>query len=254
RQVYQRVDNPVARCSLVTQTKPQTCNLSLKEAGSYILRARSSDADGRVVYASQERYALGEGRIGWRDDAENARLQLVANKQRYRVGDTARVLVKSPFARAQALVTVERAGVMQQRRVVLTGATPTIEVPITDAMRPSAYVGVHLIKERAEDAAAAQSGDELYRIGYAEVALDASDRVLSVEVTPAKRTVQPRDMIVADVNVRDFAGKGKPAEVTFYAVDEGVLALTGYQLPDPVHRFTAPRALRVATIESRADL
>src|SRR6187549_755282 len=30
--------------------------------------------------------------------------------------------------------------------------------------------------------------------------------------------------------------------------------LTGYQVPDPVGRFTAPRPLQVATMESRADL
>src|SRR5690606_34405374 len=107
RQVYQRVDEPVSRCNLMTSHAPQSCDLRLTEAGSYIVRARSTDAAGRVVRASQERYAIGEGRIGWRDDAENAVVELVPNKERYRVGETARILVKSPFERAQALVTVE---------------------------------------------------------------------------------------------------------------------------------------------------
>ena len=43
---------------------------------------------------------------------------------------------------------------------------------------------------------------------------------------------------------------GKPvadAEVILYAVDEGVLSLTGYETPDPFAFFNQPRALGVQT-------
>lgn len=253
RQVYQRVDDVVARCSLTTAAVDQTCPLNMAQGGEYVVRAVTKDDAGRQVYASQEVYSIGGGYVSWRDDAQNATMDLVANKKLYRVGDKARILVKAPFA-GDAMVTIERAGILERRRVKLAGGTPVVEVPITDQMRPNAYVSVHLLKQRTANAPPANVGDELYRIGYTELKVDSSERVLRVDVTPKARSVRPKDQVEVDVLVRDASGKPKAAEVTFYAVDEGVLMLTGYQVPDPVGRFTAPRPLQVATMESRADL
>ena len=48
--------------------------------------------------------------------------------------------------------------------------------------------------------------------------------------------------------MKDNAGKpAADAEVVLYAVDEGVLSLTGYQTPDPLAFFNQPRGLAVAT-------
>ena len=54
--------------------------------------------------------------------------------------------------------------------------------------------------------------------------------------------------------MKDRAGKPARAEVTLYAVDEGVLSLIGYKTPDPIPIFGAPRSLRCSTIESRDAL
>src|SRR5262249_41428489 len=62
------------------------------------------------------------------------------------------------------------------------------------------------------------------------------------------------DPMEVDVDVQDRAGKPARAEVTLYAVDEGVLSLIRYETPDPIPVFTAPRSLHVATIESREAL
>lgn len=254
RQVYQRVDDVVARCALTTGATVQSCPLSLSEGGAYIVRAKAKDEAGRDVFASQEFYAIGGGRVAWRDDAQNATMDIVPNKKVYRAGETARILVKSPFAQGDAMVTVERAGIIDRRKVTLSGATPVIEVPITDQLRPNAYVSVHLVKKRDANSPPAAVGDELYRIGYTELTVDSKERVLQVSVTPKASAVRPRAQVEVDVVVRDAQGKPKAAEVTFYAVDEGVLMLTGYQVPDPVARFTAPRPLQVATLETRANL
>jgi uncharacterized protein YfaS (alpha-2-macroglobulin family) len=43
--------------------------------------------------------------------------------------------------------------------------------------------------------------------------------------------------------VTDAAGRGHRSEVTLWAVDEGVLALTGYQTPDPIDLLYRPRGV-----------
>jgi uncharacterized protein YfaS (alpha-2-macroglobulin family) len=45
--------------------------------------------------------------------------------------------------------------------------------------------------------------------------------------------------------VRDASGKGQRSEVTLWAVDEGVLALTGYRTPDPLDLIYNERGLGV---------
>ena len=252
RQVHQWVDESVDRCVVQTRDKPAGCPLRLSEAGYYIVRATSTDAQQRQTSSSLALYALGEGRISWRDDAATHLIQLQPDKQRYRVGDTAKVLIQSPFAEANALITVERAGVLEHRVVTLQGASPTIDVPIEQAYGSNVYVSVHVLRPKRAGVELAEH--ELYRVGYAELQIDSAERRLSVELTSPTRELQPGQQASVDVQVRDHGGHPARAEVTFFAVDEGVLQLTGYQLPDPGEVFTQPRPLRVVTLESRADL
>ncbi len=251
---HQRIDELVGSCALRTAATPQSCVLDVKAGGYHVVRASSRDSKGRVTYASMGFYGLGPGRVTWQDDPQNARVEVVPNKKTYRIGEKATLLVKSPFRSAEAMVTVERGGVLEHRRLTLTGPTPTIEVPITERLRPNAYVAVHLVKHRDPKAASMTLDRDLYRIGYAPLLVDPEERRLAVEVVPERKELSPGDTVVANVRVKNRQGEGERAELTFFAVDEGVLMLTGYSLPDPVPVFTRPRPLQVATLESRVDL
>ena len=50
------------------------------------------------------------------------------------------------------------------------------------------------------------------------------------------------------------AGGGRRSEVTLWAVDEGVLALTGYQTPDPLDLIYRPRGLGLRLASNLAAL
>src|SRR6185312_3940025 len=76
-------------------------------------------------------------------------------------------------------------------------------------------------------------------------------RRLTLALKPSRTEAHPGDPLDVDVDVKDRAGKPARAEITLYAVDEGVLSLVGYKTPDPIPVFGAPRSLKVATIESR---
>lgn len=248
-------DQVVSTCRTTSASTLAGCDLQLTDAGYYLVLAKTTDAKGRENRAAVDLYALGSGAASWPDDDSN-RLQIATDKDTYRVGDVARVLVKSPFRTAEALITVESQGVTEQRRVRLDGATPTFTVPITDKMRPNAYVGVHLVRPRTAPPAAsgADLGAPTYRVGHARLLVDPESRRLGVTLSPNKTSYGPGDDVKLDLTVKDRSGKGAEAEVTVYAVDEGVLSLIGYQVPDPLPVFTAPRPLRTATLESRDSL
>jgi uncharacterized protein YfaS (alpha-2-macroglobulin family) len=249
------VDEVQASCSVVTAAEPVRCALPLNESGQFFVRAASRDARGRSARAAFEFYAIGAGRAGWADN-DQRRLDLVLDKAEYRVGDTARLLIKNPFVRAEALLTVERAGLYEQRRLTLEGPTPTVEISVDDRLRPNAFVSVHLLQgvASASPAAADVTPEPGYRIGYAQLLVEREARRLAVTAKSASGEYRPGQRAHIDISVARAGGEPHPAELTVYAVDEGVLALTGYEPPDALAIFTAPRPLAVATLESRDAL
>ncbi len=249
--VSKPVDEVVSRCSLVTQGGPTSCELKAQDGGYYLVMARSRDEKQRTVEAALQLYGIGSASFGWGDN-DRAQVELVANKKQYKVGDKALILVKNPFKEAEALVTVERAGVYHAERVKLRGATPTITVPITPELSPNAFVSVHLVVPRG--AGRENASGPSFRYGYAELPIDPESRRLFVKLKPVQPNLSPGQEAEVDLAVTDRGGKGTQAEVAVYAVDEGVLMLTGYRTPDPVPVFGAPRPLSVATLETREGL
>ncbi|HEV8245967.1 MAG TPA: alpha-2-macroglobulin family protein, partial [Polyangiaceae bacterium] len=228
-----------------------SCELKAKDGGYYLVLAKGKDSKKRAVEAAIGLYGIGSGNFSWGDN-DRAALELVPNKKKYHVGDTAQILIKSPFKEAEALVTVERAGVYHAERVKLRGATPTVSVRVTSELAPNAFVAVHLIVPRG--AGKQNASGASFRYGYAELPIDPEARRLSVKVKPVKSELLPGQQAEVELSVSDRAGKGVPAELTVYAVDEGVLMLTGYRTPDPVPVFGASRPLKVALLETRAGL
>ena len=155
----------------------------------------------------------------------------------YEAGQTAHVLVKSPFKSADALVTVERAGIYSRRRIKLSGPTPTIDVPMTDDLRPNAFVSVLLVRGRTKaapsESAEPDVGAPTFRRGTRCFSINPEARRLKVSVKANKDKFLPGEKVEVDVDVRDQKAKAARSEVTLYAVDEGVLSLIGYKTPDP---------------------
>ena len=250
------VDKVTASCTVSTDAaRPAPCTLAVDEGGYYILHATSQDARHNAIGASMGLFAIGKGMSSW-GDRDDQQVELAFDRKSYRVGETARVLVKSPFPEAEALVTVERAGIHRSERRRLKGPTQAVEIPVTADLMPNAFVGVHLIRGRSSPAVRGKPdvGRPAYRMGYGELRVDSSAKRLKVDVRSDKDGYAPGQNITVDLQVRDAEGKPRRAEVTLYAADEGVLSLIGYKTPDPYGVFTAPRVLEVATLEAREAL
>ncbi|HEX7451882.1 MAG TPA: alpha-2-macroglobulin family protein, partial [Polyangiaceae bacterium] len=251
RFVSKVIDRVVSSCSVTTSQAPVPCTLDLPEAGYHVLHAVAKDSRGNTAESALGVYGIGDAGTGF-NDSDRLSVELKSNKPSYQIGETARVLVKSPFPEAEALVTVERAGIYRSERVLLHGPTPTVLVPISEDLRPNAFVSVHLVRARTVKEKATLGAP--YRVGYTELRIDPEARRLAVAVHTDKTDFAPGGEVSVDLDVKDRAGKPEATEVTVYAVDEGVLSLIGYKTPDPIPVFTAPRPLAVATLESREGL
>jgi len=191
------VDETQASCELTTGAEPQSCELAVGEAGQFFVRASSEDALGHVARAALGFYALGPGRVSWADN-DQRKLELVLDKPQYRVGDTARLLIKSPFPRAEALLTVERAGIYEHRRLTLEGPAPSVEIKVDERLRPNAFVSVHLLQGVIANAPAQPlevTPEPGYRLGYAELVVDPEARRLGVEIRGQSAEYRPRQRV-----------------------------------------------------------
>src|SRR6185436_568021 len=146
------VDDVVATCHVTTGSAPASCSLLPPGAGYYILHASATDRRKNPLSSSVGIYVTGDvGETSWGDNDQQA-VELVPDRKSYEVGQTAHVLVKSPFKTAEALVTVERSGIYTQRRITLSGPMPTIDVPVGEDLRPNAFVSVLLVRGRTKAA------------------------------------------------------------------------------------------------------
>jgi uncharacterized protein YfaS (alpha-2-macroglobulin family) len=72
-----------------------------------------------------------------------------------------------------------------------------------------------------------------------------------VSVSADREEYRPANAAKVAVAVTDSAGKGAASEVTLWAVDYGVLSLTGYETPDVLSSVWTDKDLQVATVDSR---
>jgi uncharacterized protein YfaS (alpha-2-macroglobulin family) len=175
-----------------------------------------------------------------------AQIDLTPDKKVYGDGDTAKVLVKTPIS-GQALLRVIRGDrVLRSERVSLEGNAPLLEIPIERSFAPNVAVSLMLIRGSAQSTRKFPTAE--YRYGLCRLNVTDPRSSLEVRVVPASETVAPRDTVEAEVLVRDAADSPVgDAEVTFFAIDDGLLALTGYERPHPQRIFHTPVPLRIRT-------
>lgn len=185
-------------------------------------------------------------RAGWATAAVSATdtpdmLKIVAEKQGYRIGETARLHITPPFA-GEAVLTVARDGLIDSRQMSIPAEGATVELPVTEGWGAGAYVTASLFRPGKGDAKQGPGR----AIGVVWVATDVAPRSLAVTIgTPPE--VTPRQTIQVPVSVTGMDGRpaGGPVGVTLAVVDEGILQLTDFASPAPTGYYFGKRRLAV---------
>ena len=76
-------------------------------------------------------------------------MDVIPDKTHYSVGDTAHVLLASPFVNAEAWITVEREGIIEQRRLKLTSGATRLDFPITEKYAPNVFISILVARGRS---------------------------------------------------------------------------------------------------------
>ena len=241
-------EEPLKSCSLKSDAAAAVrCELSPAQPGLHLIDATVTDAAGRKQVTRSFTYVAGGAWVSWQQ-SDGATIELVADRKRYEPGETARVLIKSPWPEAEALITVEREGISSVRRLHLKGSATAIEVPIDDAAVPNVFVSALLVRGRVPaeaTSAEVDPGRPQVRAGWVELPVETRGKRLEVSVDAGKGPLRPGATVKLRLGTKDARGRGVPAEVAVWAVDEAVLRLTDYKVADPVAILHPPRDLSV---------
>ncbi len=253
---WQEIEVDEQTCSVTSAAEPVSCTFQTPEGGTYRITAWIADSSDRRNVTEITRWVSG----GQRPAARNIEMEeatLIPDRSEYQPGDTAKILVQAPFAPAEGLLTVRRLGLVSAERFSMDAPSITLEVPISEDDIPNVTVQVDLVGAAARLDAAGEPDESLprrpaYATGSLDLRVPAYARTLAVEVSPRESEVEPGGQTTVDVRARDASGEPVAgAEVALVVVDESVLALTNYQLVDPIAVFFPDRYAGVSDYRLR---
>lgn len=202
--------------------------------GSY--RLEVTDPESGLLTRFQ--FTAGWGSEGMTLDAPPDQVKLSLDKAAYRVGDTLKLTLTSPHA-GRGYLLVESDELLSEQPISV-GTDPTeFEFKIDERFnRHDIYLSALIL--RAGESAERRTPKRA--LGVIHVPLDRSDRAVAVTLD-APKTMRP----LSELNIRVAAPAlaGKSAQLTLNAVDEGILNITRYPVPDASAAFFAQRRLGV---------
>lgn len=204
--------------------------------GRYLIKAtdkQSGHSTSTIVYVDWPGYGATS------TQAQNAGiLRLTCDKEKYKVGDKARIFVPAS-ENSEILVSLENgSNVLQSFRVAAAKGQTTVEIPITESMAPNVYAHIALLQPHAQTV-----NDLPIRLyGIVPLQVENPNAIISPMIYTAK-SYRPLEKI--KIEVRET--QGKPMAYTLAIVDEGLLSLTRFKTPSPYNYFYAKEAIGVHT-------
>jgi TolA-binding protein len=196
---------------LTTDDKTGKGSASLKaddpDGGRYIVRMAGTDRFGNAVVADHALTISGK--------KDETKLRILADRQQFKVGETASVRLHSRGAAGPAMLTWEADRILSYKVVSIREGDNTISWDVDGKQFPNFTL-----------AAARMAGTR-----FDQARLDVQvERDLEVTLTPAKEVVGPGEEVEVAIRTRDQLGRPVSAEVSVALVDQALLRL----FPDAV--------------------
>ncbi|WP_303316799.1 MG2 domain-containing protein [Flavivirga abyssicola] len=212
-------------------------NIPDNERGRYLIRIKdpvSGHATGRTAYFYKNWWQNSSS--GNKDAAKM--LVFSANKEKYNVGETAKITFQSG-SEGRALVSIENGTEVLERKWVKTkpGET-TVDIPVTSEMAPNVFINISLLQPHAISA-----NDLPIRLfGVIPIMVEDPKTKLEPELKMPE-TLRPEQEFKVTVSEKN----NKAMTYTIAMVEEGLLDLTRFKTPNAWNSFYAREALGVKT-------
>ncbi|HEX8844697.1 MAG TPA: alpha-2-macroglobulin family protein [Pyrinomonadaceae bacterium] len=254
----QKESNP-QDCTVRSGSDAVKCTFTPKLGGMYRVTARITDDRERPNESVLTLWVAG-GKQPPKRSVEQEAVDLIPDRKEYKAGETAEILVQSPFYPAEGVVTLRRSGILKSERFNMDGPSHTLRVPIEEAYTPNLIVQVDLVGASARTDDKGQVDEKLpkrpaFAKGELNLQIPPLARKLSVTASPVDKALEPGTETKVNVEVKDASGRAVAgSEVALVVVDEAILSLTGYRIDDPLSTFYTQRGAEATDHHLRKDI
>lgn len=250
----QVIDETVAERQMTSGAAPQTVHFGAAEAGVYLVEVVAADKVGRTQTVKVDLFMSGNTPVTWQRPPAQT-ITVTSDKERYDPGETATLLLQSPFQTARALAVVEEPeGRFRYDWLDIASGQGRYEVPIRKQQMPRLAVHFLLMRGRLPGPVAPNAPfDQSKPVSLAAtswVRVNPTENIVKVSFdAPAQaRPEQEFDLVL---HVSDVAGHPQAGEATVWMVDQAVLSLAKEQPLDPLPAFIVDRPTRMALRDTR---
>ncbi len=255
RYVTEVVDEKVAETTVVSAGAAIDVPLELAGAGVYVVELEAHDRLGRAQTVAVDFFAGGGEPVSWAKPA-TAVFAVAPDKARYAPGESARLVLESPFQNGAALAVVETPEGNRYEWLPVAGGQAVFTLPIEGAWTPKLPVHFLLMRGRLEGSAprpgnAVDLGRPATFGATVWLEVEPAAHRLAVELEhPAK--ARPGQTIEIEVRLADPQGRPQAGQVTLWLVDQAAMALAREARLDPVPSFLTEPETRFAARDTRS--
>ena len=253
--VTEVVDDAIFETQFESTTQPKQLHLPIERAGVYIIEVEAQDKLGRTQVVSVDLFAGGDEPVTWSRPPTRV-FAVTPDKKIYDPGETARLVLESPFQNARVLTVVEAPnGRNRYQWLDIHNGSATYALPIKKQFMPRIPVHFILMRGRLNtDKAPSANGLDLAKPATlattAWVEVSTREHRVDVALTyPPK--AEPGQKIDITIALQDEAGHPLVGEATLWLVDQAVLALGQEQRLDPLPDFVVQRKSRLDVRDTR---
>jgi hypothetical protein len=253
--VTQVIEDTILERKLTSAKEAQKIELEAREAGVYVVQLEAYDRIGRRQQVSVDLFVGGATPVTFqRPPASTA--SVTSDKPSYAPGETATLIVQSPFQNAQALAIVEQPnGVFDYQFFDIANGFGRYSLTLRKEQTPKLAVHFLVMRGRLKDSAPAPASN----IDQGKPVTIAATKW--IEVTPVENIVtakldypakaRPAQEVEVALRLTDKLGKPLAGEATFWMVDQAVLSLAKERPLDPLPEFIVERETTLAARDTR---
>lgn len=148
-------------------------------------------------------------------------LEIVVDKDTFRAGQTAPVMISVPVSDRYVLFSVEGEDLFSYKVIHVTGNAKLIELPIEEKHVPNVYLSATMIS------------DTRWFMDLKQVVVPPVEQFLAVAVNADRQQYQPREEGTLSIATKDADGRPVSAEVALGLVDQSVQYIQQEYAGDP---------------------
>ncbi len=241
----------IAKADITSGAQPVSTLLTPRDAGPYRVRATFGGARSDASATDIQVFAFGPSEADWGLSDPNA-VAVKLDKPQYAIGDTATALVASPYARADVYVAVVRGDTIERATLRDVHGTAHASFKVTQAMLPNAALQAVVVRRRSPGERGGPA--TLALAGMTPFTVDLAGRYLQLRIAPRDATVAPGGRQRVDFTVTGRNGASPSGEIVAMVVNDAILQLSGYRLPDLVQTVFAAQPISTVFSDNRENV